>query len=525
MKIVKNIFAFLLLVSLVVSCDPTEDRIYSFDEITAPSVTDAIVNITTDNTGTVTVIPSAEGATMYKVTFGDTESETPTEFGIQDAITHVYGEGSYTIGIVAVGLTGLSSTEFTKAIDVIFTPPANLSVTAENDMAVSKQVNVTGSADNATAIDYYFGEVVDEEPLTGEPGTAVSYIYENAGDYEITVVARNASSVTLDTSFTFTVTEIKGPQVAAPTPPGRVDTDVISIFSDAYTDVENTNFNPNWGQSTIVTTVEIDGNNTIQYSNLNYQGTQLEGSVDASGMEYLHIDIWTEDATEANIYPISPGPLEKAYSLPITSGTWVSYDIALTEFSDIVNMSEVFQFKFTGTTGSTVYIDNLYFYREGASTEPTLPLDFESATVNYVWTDFDGGATTLMDNPDATGVNTSSKVMQMIKNTGQSWGGSFITLEAPIDFSTNKTFKMKVWANKVGAKALLKVENASNGGIAFEKEATTTVANQWEELTFDYSTIDTGNEYQKVVIIFDLGTVGDGSADFTYYFDDIVLTN
>ena len=84
---------------------------------------------------------------------------------------------------------------------------------------------------------------------------------------------------------------------------------------------------------------------------------------------------------------------------------------------------------------------------------------------------------------------------------------------------------MKVWANKVGAKALLKVENASNGGIAFEKEATTTVANQWEELTFDYSTIDTGNEYQKVVIIFDLGTVGDGSADFTYYFDDIVLTN
>jgi hypothetical protein len=75
----------------------------------------------------------------------------------------------------------------------------------------------------------------------------------------------------------------------------------------------------------------------------------------------------------------------------------------------------------------------------------------------------------------------------------------------------------------VGARLLLKVENLTDGGIAFEKEATTTVANAWEELSFDYNSINTANSYQKVVLIFDLGTAGDGSANYTFYFDDIKL--
>ncbi|MEP6713700.1 MAG: hypothetical protein ABJA37_14835, partial [Ferruginibacter sp.] len=83
--------------------------------------------------------------------------------------------------------------------------------------------------------------------------------------------------------------------------------------------------------------------------------------------------------------------------------------------------------------------------------------------------------------------------------------------------------KVKVFSPRVGAKLLLKVENLTNGGISYEKEVTTTTANTWETLTFDYSAIDASKSYQKVVLIFDLGTVGDGSANFTYLFDDITL--
>lgn len=160
-----------------------------------------------------------------------------------------------------------------------------------------------------------------------------------------------------------------------------------------------------------------------------------------------------------------------------------------------------------------------------ATAQITLPIDFESNSITYTFTDFDGGASTRIDNPQSSGINTSAKVGRMVKNAGQPWGGSFMTLTGPIDFSTNKLFKMKVFAPRVGTKVLLKVENETNAGIWFQQEVLTTVANAWEELSFDYSSIVTSNQYSKVVIIFDNGTMGDGSANFTYLFDDIRLTS
>ncbi|GAB1348687.1 hypothetical protein MASR1M107_08990 [Ignavibacteriales bacterium] len=154
---------------------------------------------------------------------------------------------------------------------------------------------------------------------------------------------------------------------------------------------------------------------------------------------------------------------------------------------------------------------------------PTLPLDFENGTLNYTFTDFGGGLATRVANPASGGINTSAFVGKMIKNVGDPWGGSYIAMAGDIDFSVNKMFKVKVYMPRVGAKLLLKVENNDNSGIAFEKEVTGTVQNGWEELTFDFSTINTANTYRKVVFIFDLGTVGAGGANFTYYFDEIRL--
>jgi hypothetical protein len=154
-----------------------------------------------------------------------------------------------------------------------------------------------------------------------------------------------------------------------------------------------------------------------------------------------------------------------------------------------------------------------------------LPITFESATVNYAFSNFDGGNTTVINNPQSNGINTSAKVGKMVKSAGQVWGGSVISLGTPIDFSANKVFRMKVFSPRVGAKVLLKVENLTNGAVFFEKEVSTTVANAWEDLAFNYAAINTSNSYQNVVLIFDNGTMGDGSANFTFLFDDIRLTN
>ena len=175
-------------------------------------------------------------------------------------------------------------------------------------------------------------------------------------------------------------------------------------------------------------------------------------------------------------------------------------------------------------TGRIFFWDDVRFL--AANTTPnylTLPLDFQSTTFAYPFTNFGGGVVTVVNNPSATGINTSTKVGKMVKGPPEVYGGSFIELVNPINFSVLRTFKVKVFSPRVGAKLLLKVENATNGGINFEREVTTTTANAWEELTFNFSTINVGNSYSKVVLIFDLGTTGDGSPNFTYYFDDIKL--
>lgn len=191
-------------------------------------------------------------------------------------------------------------------------------------------------------------------------------------------------------------------------------------------------------------------------------------------------------------------------------------------FAYVYDMASIFFDFGTAGSGKVFYWDDVKF----VGTNPNavaLPLDFQSSTITYTFTDFGGGNATVINNPQISGINTSSKVGKMVKSAGEVYGGSFITLDAPINFSGSKIFKMKVFSPRVGAKVLLKVENLTNGGINFEREVTTTTANAWELLTIDFSAINTANSYQKIVLIFDLGTMGDGSANFTYLFDDITL--
>jgi hypothetical protein len=201
---------------------------------------------------------------------------------------------------------------------------------------------------------------------------------------------------------------------------------------------------------------------------------------------------------------------------------------AVINYSSKYNKASIFFDFNTVGNGKVFYWDDVIKLTQNYVAPPAaglgLPLDFESTTLAYAFNDFDGGNASVVNNPFSGGINTSAKVGKMIKKSGQPWGGSWIGLANPIDFSTKKTFKVKVYSPRVGAKLLLKVENQTDGGISFEKEVVTTVANAWEVLTFDYSAIPlAGKTYQKIVLIFDLGTMGDGTANFTFYFDDITL--
>ena len=149
------------------------------------------------------------------------------------------------------------------------------------------------------------------------------------------------------------------------------------------------------------------------------------------------------------------------------------------------------------------------------------PVTFEEdVDWDALFVNFDGGNTTVIDNPDQSGLNESDRVAQMVKGDGQPWGGSYFDLAEPVDINEGP-LDIQVWANRDNTTLTFKIENSSNPAENVEIEQDIPVSGEWTELSYDFSGADSEAVYDRVVIIFENGTVGDGSADFTWYFDNI----
>ena len=523
MKTLKYIMSLALV--FFISCAEDNNDLSFVDKIVAPTNVSAQFQVAQDNSGLVSITPNSDGAVSYNITFGDDTAE-PVNIKQGENVEHTYTEGTYTVSVEAIGLSGLK-TVANQELVVSFKAPENLVVTIENDAAISKQVNVTATADYATIFDVYFGEPGNDDPVSANIGEVASYNYQDAGTYTIRVVAKGGAIETTEYTEEFEVTAILQPLAGAPIP-SRSQNDVISIYSDIYANPNPIDYNPNWGQTTTYTQIDVNGDNIIQYGDLTYQGIDFSTvPVDASAMEFLHVDIWTaDDNFNAKLSPISSGPNETAYDLALTANQWTSFDIPLSFFTDanpLVDFADIIQFKFDGVASGagTIFVDNLYFYRAPTSTAPGVtPITFETP---FTLDQFDGGGTSIVANPDTNG-NDSATVLEMVKGAGQPWAGSKVTIPTPFDFSNSTTVTAKVWSPRAGLNLLMKFEdNVPWPGVTGTAEitATTTVANGWETLSFDFSGIDMNIDWYNMVLIMDNGTQGDGTANYTIYVDDV----
>jgi len=185
-----------------------------------------------------------------------------------------------------------------------------------------------------------------------------------AGKYADIAGNLNAAATTASKNFN---TVIPGPTTAAPTPPARAATDVLSVYSDAYTQIAGVDPFPNWGQSTVVSEVLVAGNKTRKYANLNYEGTDWSGNpINVSAMSKLHLDFWTKDVTSLKVSIISNGK-ENAVTLTPALSSWNSVDIDLAQYT-VPDKTAIIQLKIEGTpAGGALYLDNIYFWKAAAS--------------------------------------------------------------------------------------------------------------------------------------------------------------
>tara|TARA_R110002126_G_scaffold150292_9_gene296458 strand:- start:4376 stop:6001 length:1626 start_codon:yes stop_codon:yes gene_type:complete len=541
MKNIKYI-ATLLFVAVLSSCS-AENDLLDVDALGAPTNISALTTVTQDNTGKVTILPRGEGVTQYEIYFGDGTAESV--YVLPGAtVDHIYKEGVYDARIIATTVNG-KKTEVIQNIIVSFKSPENLVVTIENDLAVSKKVNVTATADYALFYDVYFGEVGKPDPIAANNGETLSYTYANPGVYTIRVVSKSAAIKSTEKTQDFTVTLVNKPFESAPTPPNRQAADIISIYGSKYTAVAGTNYFPDWNQGSqgsSWTEFDLNGDKMLNYIKLSYQGIALADgtTIDVSGMEYLHMDVWTADLDKIETSLISKTNGEKPVVKSLVANQWTSLDIPISAFtSQGLTVADIFQLKFVGipwATGS-VFIDNIYFYKSPSATIE-MPIDFESTSLTYPWAGFgasDYGAipVSVITNPDKSGINVSNKVLKIEKAAGaQTWAGASLDLDSKVDFSKGTKVKMAVWSPEAGAIIMFKTEVSTspkdgngNPTVYVQIEKTTTVANAWEIITFDLTTgngFNTANAYDRVILFPDFNVVGKGA---TYYFDDIKQAN
>ena len=246
------------------------------------------------------------------------------------------------------------------------------------------------------------------------------------------------------------VEEVSSP-TAAPTAPSLDAADVMSVFSDSYTDVAGTDFNPNWGQSTQVSTEDLGGNSVLKYASLNYQGTAFASALDVSGYTSIHLDYWTSDSTALNFFLISSGEgKEKAKALDVSSlGEWKSVDIALTDFSDVVDLADVIQFKVDGN--GTVFFDNIYFHGETpVASSPAAGPEAPTASAEDVLSIFSDSYTDVEGtnfNPDwGQSTQVTTEVLadnSVLKYTNLNYQGTEFTAQ---DVSTYSSIHIDYWS-------------------------------------------------------------------------------
>jgi len=159
---------------------------------------------------------------------------------------------------------------------------------------------------------------------------------------------------------------VPAPTVAAPTPPVRVATDVISIFSNAYSNVSLAELPTGWSQTTF-TALQIQGNDTWK-SVGEFLGmvTNYAIGINLTSMEKMHIDYWTPDANPIGVKIVNTVDGGEAFSFLGTStvtGSWQSLDINMSAFSLLTNKTKITQLLIDPTGPATVYIDNFYFWK------------------------------------------------------------------------------------------------------------------------------------------------------------------
>ena len=537
MKKYFKIFLSVFITLAIAGCDKDDDSLgVDLEGLAAPADLGATFQITQDNTGLVTIIPTGEGANQFSVDFGD-GSPSSDEIRVGENVTHVYAEGNYDVVITGTNLAG-ETAEGTQPLTVSFRAPENLEVTIDKDPQDNYTVNVSATADYAAMFNVYFGDATDEEPTPLMPGESVSHTYATTGSYDVRVVALSGGEASLEVTQQVVITDPLFFPIDFES--AKLDYSWSGFGGASAQVIDNPDMSGINTSSKVVELKKDSGAETWGGASL-----QLDQPLDFSQGTVIKMNVWSPEAGVPILFKIedtgsepldngNPSVFVEITELTTTSNAWeeMTFDLSTSEtFDPTVTYDRVVVFYDFGNPGegTSFFFDDLRL----ASLEPLkLPITFDSSVVDYSPATFNGTSFEVVANPDQSGANASTSMVGAVTNSGNAYEGLSFNLDEPVDFSgENKTITMKVWSD-VALPVLLKFEGGVNGERQNEVVANHT-GSGWEELSFNFATDATksyidGNQgvgqafvptgqYAIMTIFLD----GPGNSAGTFYLDDI----
>jgi hypothetical protein len=422
-----------------------------------------------------------------------------------------------TFSAANINVTGGTKGAFTKVSDtvatLVVTPLTNSSGSVQVEVAASKFSDLAGNSNTAaSSLSHAYNTVVVVAPIT-----TLLYSFD-----ESTAPALTGFGGAEDSSIA--------------TDPANATNKVVKIIKSATAEL--------WGGTTI-SSCPNNASPTLPFSAANQTMSVRFNSPDAGSVIRMKVEN-SSDTTKSVEADANALTVIGWQTLTFNFATQATGTAAINLATTYNKISLFPNFGKTGAQAGgakTYYVDDVKF--NGVAFTPACPppvvvtsgatISFDEATTPLL-TGFGGAEDTSVAVDPAGGTNKVARVTKSA--TAEVWGGVTVSNApnasiAPVGFTaSNKFVTVRVWSPNVGIPVRLKVENAADGTKSVETEASTTVANAWQTLTFNFASpasgtaaLDLAVTYNKMSIFFNFGQSGAqvGSAK-TYYFDDVTYT-
>jgi hypothetical protein len=170
---------------------------------------------------------------------------------------------------------------------------------------------------------------------------------------------------------------------SAASSPTKSAANVISLFSNSYTNVSVDTWRTPWSAATLTDT-SIVGNNVKKYSGLDYVGIEMiTNRLNITAMDSFEFDLWTPNSTTFKFKLVDfgadtsyGGGDDKEHELSITPSQngWNHISVPISAFTGLTTKANIAQLIFASVPSgsSIVYIDNVMFSKNEVVAEPTV---------------------------------------------------------------------------------------------------------------------------------------------------------